>query len=112
MDKSDILRIYQESGSIRETTRRTGLNHTTARRILIDAGVYSTPRSEDIARLLQNGKSIKEIAERLGISEKTVRHYIPYQAAPYSVGEKTKNAKRIAICRQRKKYWNNKRKGK
>lgn len=102
MTFDDIVRLYHDTESIKAVSRETGISEQTIRRVLILTGEYSSARSAEISTLYDHGLSIDDIAAELGISKKTVLAYIPYTRNPYATGEKTDNAKKIKMWRNRR----------
>ena len=102
MTREQIVSMYRQIDSIKAISRETGLSEQTVRRILIEAGEYTTERSREIGRLFEQGKSATEIAETMGIRKNTVFLYLPCSRNSYATGEKTKNANNIKRWRAKK----------
>lgn len=103
MDKEAIVELYKSTGSIKSTARIAGICEQSARRILLDAGAYTSETANEIAKRIEQGEDPHQIAEDMGVSWKTVNSYMKYQKGTYCVGRKSRNAERIAACRQRKR---------
>lgn len=103
IEKSDIIAKYNMTGSIKRTASELNVCHSTVRRVLIEAGLYTSQRAEDVCRLHEKGLSPDQIAESLKITRKAVMAYLPYNRG-YQLGRnKSVNALRIRACRERKK---------
>lgn len=104
MTIEDIRRAYLRLGTLDATAADTGLSHNVVVKALVTTGDYYSPLIEQIAALREEeGVSSVEICDRLKISRSTLDKYTPYTKGAYSFGAKTENAKRIAMCRERKK---------
>ena len=103
IEKSDIIAKYSMTGSIRRTASELNVSHSTVRRVLIEAGLYTSQRAEDICRLCEKGLSPDQIAESLKITRNAVMAYLPYNRGYQLGGNKSANALRIRACRERKK---------
>lgn len=101
--RSVVDKYHDEGGSLRRTAAAMGLSVQTARKMLVTAREYDTPRKQEIDALRKQGLSVRDIAERLGVSIKAVDSFIPYKRGTYLVPSESKNADRIRQCRQRKK---------
>ena len=86
MEKIDIINTYLLTNSLRQTSRELGLSESKIRKILIDAGVYTSDRQEEIRVLRSKGLSPNEIADRLKISVTAINAYLPYQRGIYKKG--------------------------
>ena len=103
IEKSDIIAKYSMTGSIKRTARELNVCHSNGRRVLIEAGLYTSQRAEDGCRLHEKGLSPDQIAESLKIPRNAVMAYLPYNRG-YQLGRnKSVNALRIRACRERKK---------
>lgn len=76
--EEDIIASYRQTQSIRVTARQYNISAQSIRRILIQAGEYSTPTSSYISGRLDRGESIAQIAKDLGRSPNAVQSYAPY----------------------------------
>ena len=68
----------EPEGSIRETAQHFMVNRSKVRKILISAGLISSPITEAALALRRQGLTVKETAAELGISASTVSMYLPY----------------------------------
>ena len=102
MEKTDVIVAYKRTGSIKSAAAATGLSHQTVRRILIEAGEFTSPRAELIASLHEQGLSLDEICAVLSLSRSCVGGYIPYTRGCHAVGPRSDNALRIEKCRRKK----------
>lgn len=104
MDANEIVSRYRRGESLKSMHRESGICTATLRRILITEGVPLRDVSDRADRIKTLGQhhTVDEIAVILGIKTKTVATYLPYTKGSYSVGEKSINAQRIALCRKRK----------
>ncbi|KGF52632.1 hypothetical protein [Flavonifractor plautii] len=101
--EEDIIASYRQTQSIRVTARQYNISAQSIRRILIQAGEYSTPTSSYISGRLDRGESIAQIAKDLGRSPNAVQSYAPYNRGAYCVGEKSENALKIKKYREKGK---------
>lgn len=99
MTADKIVEVYNRTGSIRETAASCGVSPQKARRILQEAGEYTSPTAEKVGELHEAGRSVAEIAEELNIGEKAVQSYLPYSKGAYMTDAPTKNA--LAIRKHR-----------
>lgn len=95
MTTDKIVDVYRACGSIRETAASCGVSPQKARRILQEAGEYTSPTAEKVAELHEAGRSVAEIAEALHIGEKAVQSYLPYTKGAYMTDAPSANAQRI-----------------
>ena len=86
-----------------ETARILDVFLQTVKRVLISNGIYPSKRAHQIANLNDLGLNVSDMAEFLKISEDTVRSNQPYTKGGYATGQKSKNAVRVARCRNNKK---------
>ena len=86
-----------------ETARILDVFLQTVKRVLISNGIYPSKRAQQIANLNDLGLNVSDMAEFLKISEDTVRSNLPYTKGGYATGQKSKNAVRVARCRNNKK---------
>lgn len=103
MEKCEIIELYRRTGSIRATAAIVGASEQAVRRILIEAGEYTSPQVEAVAKLLARGLTQQEIGERLGLSYSAVNSYCPYERGTHIAGQCTPNALRIRAYRARKR---------
>lgn len=103
MTHQDIISIYHETESAKETARISGLSPQKVRRILITAGEWSSPRTDEITRLWESGKTVAEISALLGIAPKTVAGHLPYRKGEYKGNNPSGNALNIRRYRERKR---------
>lgn len=99
----DVVELYKQSGSIKQTAASSGLSRQTVRRILITAGEYSTPFTEELHRRREEGQSVDTIAAELGVTRTWIVANLPYTKGAYSVGPRSSNAIHIAERRQRRR---------
>lgn len=86
-----------------ETARILDVSPQTVKRVLISNGIYPSKRAHQIANLNDLGINVSDIAEFLKISKDTVRSNLSYTKSGYATGQKSKNAVRVARCRNNKK---------
>ena len=103
MNKEQVIETYKILESIKATSRQLGISEATVRKVLIDAGAFTSDAESSIRKLAEQGMSRKEIAEKLGCSESKVASYMAYKRNPYFSDQKTKNAQIISKWRLRKK---------
>ena len=80
------------------------INPLKARKLLITAGVYSTATSRRIAEYAAQGKKPEEIMELTNLSMASVNSYLPYKDVIYKMPERSVDADRSRVYRQRTKY--------
>ena len=103
MDTAErIIEYYISCESMDDTAKTFGLSHQKVRKILITAGVYSSPETNMAISLLEKGLKVEEIAKRMGVTKKTVSSYLPYSKCMYNMDNPTENALRIRKCRDKK----------
>lgn len=102
VEKEQIIALYKQCQSIKQTARDLQISHNLARRVLIEAGLYTSPRAQQISALYEAGLSPQEIGERLSISHSAVADYLPYVKGYTKSAHKTQNARRIAAWRSKK----------
>lgn len=68
----------EPDGSIRDTADHFQINRNKVRKILITAGVLTSPYTEKALSLRRKGMTIKEIADELKVSTATVSMSLPY----------------------------------
>lgn len=107
--RESIIRVYSSLDSIKATARELGISEQTVRRVLLEAGAYTSERFEEICRLHEAGLSAGDIAKKLKVSKNTVQAYLPYVRTPYVEAEKSKNAMAIAAWREKKSAQSKKR---
>ena len=103
MEKADIINMYRRTGSIRATAASSGIGHQAVRRVLIEAGEYTTPRAAQIMELYEQGMSPDEICAELSLARSCVFSYLPYTRGTYLFGLRSINALRIEKCRRKKR---------
>ena len=79
-----IISVWQQEKNMKATARLTGTTEQRVRRILIDAGIYPSRRTEMIQALAANGLTRIEIAEKLRITVKAVNNYFPHSRGVYT----------------------------
>lgn len=103
MEKSEIVELYERTGSICATAKIVGAGHQAVRRILWEAGVYTSPQFEEINQLYSRGYDVAQICDMLSMSRSAVMSYLPYTRGTRIAGERTINSIRIMKCRAKKK---------
>ena len=103
MTQQKILENYEITKNMSETARILNVSPQTVKRVLISNGIFPSKRAHQIANLNDLGLNVSDIAEFLKISENTVRSNLPYTKGGYATGQKSKNAVRVARCRNNKK---------
>lgn len=99
---NDILLAYREHPTLYKTAKKCNCTRDVARRVLLDAGLISSPRADEVRTLLSAGLSAGQIAERLGCTVSAVYNYAPYIRGCHADYVPTKNAVCIRKCRARK----------
>lgn len=103
MEKSEIVELYERTGTICGTAKIVGAGHQAVRRILWEAGVYTSPQFEQINQLYSSGYDVAQICDMLSMSRSAVMSYLPYIRGTRIAGERTVNAIRIIKCRTKRK---------
>lgn len=98
---NDIIQIYQETTSVKETAERLETYPIKVRRVLITEGIWHSNTSDEIGSLYARGYSVSEIANALFISEKNVQSYLPYTRGQYGGDNRSKEAVRSEEYRER-----------
>lgn len=75
---TDIIAAYREHPTIYTAAKKCNCTRDVARRVLLDAGLISSPRANEVRTLLSAGLSAGQIAERLGCTVSAVYNYAPY----------------------------------
>lgn len=78
-----VADAYRRGTTITAISRSEGISPARIRRILIDAGVYTSARTEEIRQLAAEGLTREQIAERLHIRPKAVDAHMPYSRGTY-----------------------------
>ena len=102
MIRDEILKAYSKTKSMRKTAEIVNCSHTAVRKVLVGAGIISTPLTQRIAGLQAAGMSQKHIAELLGVSSSCVNANTPYQRGTYLDENKSVNALCIKAHRTKK----------
>ena len=68
----------EPEGSVQNTAQHFNINRAKVRKILISAGLISSPITETALALREQGLTVQEIAATLGYSASTVSMYLPY----------------------------------
>lgn len=103
MIRDEILKSYSKTKSMRKTAEIVNCSHTAVRKVLVGAGIISTPLTQRIAELQATGMSQKHIAELLGVSNSCVNANSVYQRGTYLDTNKSVNAIRIREYRQQQR---------
>ena len=102
MIKDEIMRSYRLTKSMRRTAAELHVSQGTVRKVLIGAGVLTSPLIKRIAELRALGMPDKDIADLLHVSTSTVCANSSYDRGTYLDNNKSHNAIIIARCRARK----------
>lgn len=79
-----ILAVWQQEQNMKATARLISTTEQRVRRILIDAGICPSKRTETIQAMSANGLTRAEIAEKLGITVRAVDNYFPHTRGTYT----------------------------
>ena len=112
MTQQQILESYEITQNMFDTARILDVSPQTVKRVLISNSIFPSKRAQQIANLNDLGMNVSDIAEFLKISEDTVRSNLPYTKGGYATGQKSKNAVRVARCRDNKRAKSQKSEGK
>ena len=99
---SKILSAHRQHKSLRATAQSLGISYQTVRRVLITAGLYTSPRVERIRELSAAGMPPQDIADMLGITYGAVVASMPYPHGPRADWPVSRNALAIRKTRARK----------
>lgn len=97
-----VIRLYEQGEPIKRIAHRLSLSEGKVKKILITAGLYSTPLTKDIAARAKAGQTVDEIAAALGMSKNGVLNNMPYSKGMYNAEYPSQNALKIRKCRLRK----------
>lgn len=73
-----------------------------ARKLLITAGVYTTPICQQVQELRDKGKTMGEIQQLTGLSRASVHGYLPYSKVIYNMEHLSLQTRRLHVYRERK----------
>lgn len=93
--ESKVIAGYKQGHSLRQIAVDTNLGYSKCRKILITAGLYTSPMADKVRELAEQGLSKEEIAQILRCKPKTIESYIPYTKCVYNSDAPTINAQRI-----------------
>lgn len=102
MDIREIIKAYEETGSMKETAKICKVNWQKVRKILITEGLYENDLSKEINNLFTSGWEVSAIASKFGITDKAVNNYLPYAKGVYNIDNMSVNALRIRKHRNKK----------
>ena len=97
----NIIKVYLQTGSVKETAELLNTYPIKVRRVLITEGLWSSRTSEAIGALWNQGMTVAEIAEKLCLSEKNIQSYLPYTRGQYGGENRSDTAVRSGIYRER-----------
>lgn len=97
----NIIKVYLQTGSVKETAERLKTYPIKVRRVLITEGLWSSRTSEAIGTLWNQGMTVEKIAEELCLSEKNIQSYLPYTRGQYGGENRSDTAVRSGIYRER-----------
>lgn len=103
MMHDDIIRSYRATKNQKQTAVNLGVSETTVFKVLLTAGIITSPLSERIKELKAAGMPEKDIADFLGISRSTVNKHTPYSRGTYLDKNKSINAVNIKKWRDKTK---------
>lgn len=75
----EIIKTYEATSSMKATAKICEIREQVVRRVLITAGMYTSPLSEKITDLREEGYTIAEIAEILKLTKGWVIPIHPIQ---------------------------------
>lgn len=100
---AEIIAAYHDHPTIYTAAKRCGCSRDIARRVLLAAGLITSPRADEVRTLHDAGLPPAEIAERLGCTVSAVYNYLPYRRGVHADYVPTKNVLRIRKYRSRKR---------
>lgn len=98
-----LVSAYEAGTSMTEIARAHRISRQTVRRILIDAGSYSSTTTVYAQRRLDEGADLDTIAAELGITRNALIQSLPHTRGLYGQSTASKNAKTIRAMRARRK---------
>lgn len=93
---------YKATESLTAAAKAGGVSRQKARKLLITAGLYTTPDIDRCIKLWEQGKTIPEIATELEVRENTVSSMLPYSKGEYNLTDPGRNAAAIRRHRERR----------
>ena len=90
-----VISLYARGFSTKNIEKQGICSESKARKILINEGLYKSPRTVEIGLMLKEGMTALQIAEKLNISSKMVNAFMPYSKGLYLSENPTPNAMRI-----------------
>lgn len=75
---AEIIAAYHDHPTIYTAAKRCGCPRQVARRVLISAGLYSTPRTQQVQAMLSSGLTVDQVAAALGVTRTAVVCNMPY----------------------------------
>ena len=100
----DVIKTYNETGSIRRTAKECGYSDQKIRKILLSAGInLESERTQEINTMSTAGMTISEISAKLKISKKAVNSHLPYRRGAYGGEDATDNAKKLRAWKLKRK---------
>lgn len=103
VDTETILSTYRKTESIRETAIQHDMSRMKVRKILITAGVYSTPKSLKVNELIDEGLTAQEIAKEMQISVGSVNNLSAYRKGEHNSKSPSKSALNARKWREKNK---------
>lgn len=99
---NQIIKKFLTCESIKQTALALNTSIHLVRKMLISAGIYSTPRSIQVQKLFDEGLTLSEIAAQLKLSRGYVDSLLPYTRGCYLRADKTYNA--FSVRRSKAKH--------
>ena len=96
-----VINAYKETSCVSQVSKQVKLSNSKVRKILITEGLFSNRISEQAALLKAHGRTREEIAKILAISVNSVSSYLPYERGQYNLDEKTSDANKSSLYRER-----------
>ena len=97
----EIVKVYRDTCSIQDTSKRFELSRSKVRKILITMHEITSPITESALPLLKEGKTQEEVAEILNISNAILSTYLPYSNRIFYKENRSLNALRCENYRAR-----------
>ena len=97
----DRIERSEDAPSIRDVANAMNTTPLRVRKMLVNAGVYSTKLSRKVQSLYEDGCSIQQIMDETGLKRASVHAYLPYVKGNYNLPDSTLNAERKRVFRKR-----------
>ena len=104
---TEILFLHSQGYSVKRISKELNMYWGRVSKILSTNGIIINETHRKILELRKDGVPVDKIADILNISKKTVDRYLPAVRPTYKIN-RSENAIRILLCRERKRMKENK----